>query len=197
MRTTDQNTKKCWRGLGQFLLAARRWLNCTQSKRKTLYRQILQQMEGKLIQTFASAPCRFVCCLEKMPTKLISRDFPRFSPVRNQLGSECCFLSCNLIGWIPFHWSSLRDDKLPTQSEDINKSHWSLKFFHSWGFYFSIEIFQAMHICLNLLKRARQVLSWTLAWTQASPSFKPGWPKQIPNKQRGLAVKLGAGKEQT
>lgn len=121
MRTTDQNTKKCWRGLGQFLLAARRWLNCTRSKRKTLYRQILQQMEGKLIKTFASAPCRFVWCLEKMPAKLISRDFPRFSPVRNQFGSVCCFRSCNLIGWIPFHWSSLRDDKLPTQSEDINK----------------------------------------------------------------------------
>ena len=150
MRTTDQNTKKCWRGLGQFLLAARRWLNCTRSKRKTLYRQILQQMEGKLIQTFASASCCFVCCLEKTPTKLISREFPRFSPVRNQFGSECCFLSCNLIGWISFHWSSLRDDKLPTQSEDINKSHWSLKIFRSLGFSFSIEIFQAMHICLNL-----------------------------------------------
>ena len=174
MRTTDQNTKKCWRGLGQFLLAARRWLNCTRSKRKTLYRQILQQMEGKLIQTFASASCCFVCCLEKTPTKLISREFPRFSPVRNQFGSECCFLSCNLIGWISFHWSSLRDDKLPTQSEDINKSHWSLKIFRSLGFSFSIEIFQAMHICLNLLKRARQVLPWTLAWTQVSPSFKPG-----------------------
>ena len=169
MRRTDQNTKKCWRGLGQFLLAARRWLNCTRSKRKTLYRQILQQMEGKLIQTFASAPCRFVSCLEKMPTKLISRHFPRFSQVRNQFGSVRCFRSCNLIGWIPFHWSSLSDDKLPTQSEDINKSHWSLKIFHSWGFYFSIEIFQAMYICLNLLRRARQFsilscLNSSIAW---------------------------------
>ena len=136
MRTTDQNTKKCWRGLGQFLLAARRWLNCTRSKRKTLYRQILQQMEGKLVKTFASAPCRFVCCLEKMPAKLISRDFPRFSPVRNQFGSVCCFRSCNLIGWIPFHWSSLPNDKLPIQSEDISQSHWSLKIVHCWGFYF-------------------------------------------------------------
>lgn len=177
MRTTDQNTKKCWRGLGQFLPAARRWLSCTRSKRKTLYRQILQQMEGKLIQTFASAPCRFVCCLEKIPTKLISRVFPCFSPVRNQFGSVCCFRFCNLIGWIPIHWSSVPDDKLTTQSEDMNKSQRSLKIFHSWGFYFSIEIFQAMYICLNLLKRARQVLPWTLSsltWTQVSPGFKPG-----------------------
>ena len=98
MRTTDQNRKRCWRGLGQFLLAARRWLNCTRSKRKTLYRRILQQMEGKLTQTFANEPCRFVCCLKKTHTKLISRDFPHLSPVRNQFGSVYCFISAIWLG---------------------------------------------------------------------------------------------------
>ena len=33
-----------------------------------------------------------------------------------------------------------------------------MKIFRSLGFSFSIEIFQAMHNGLNLLKRARQVL---------------------------------------
>ena len=152
MRTTDQNTKKCWRGLGQFLLAARWWLNCTRSKRKTLYRQILQQMEGKLIKTFASAPCRFVCCLEKMPTKLISRDFPRFSPVRNQFGSVCCFRSCNLIRWIPFHWSSLPNDKLPIQSEDINKviDRWKLSTVEDF-----ISVLKSFRRCVYLSESAK------------------------------------------